>query len=101
MIFKPEIHGPKPVGSRLRGSDWDEPGPKNREILNRTDKIFENLGQIRTGRFPDLTIRGSLKNPQGFDLKFYPEMTLNLTVVCQSEIQRGKYILEIIFLTFV
>ena len=76
MIFKPEIHGPKPVGLRSRGSDWDEPGPKKIEkswIV--PTNFFKNLGPIRTGRFPDLMIRGFLKNPQGFDLKFYPEMT--------------------------
>ena len=61
------MHGPKPIGSRPRGSDWDEPGPKNQEILNRTYKIFENLGPIQTGWFPDLTIRGSLKISAQFD----------------------------------
>ena len=42
MISKPRIHGPKPVGSRPRGSDGDEPGAKNREILNRADIFFKS-----------------------------------------------------------
>ena len=59
MFYRAGIHGPKPVG----------PGPsgsvlvlgKNRNLGPDQDwKNFENLGPIRTGRSPDLAVRGSL-----------------------------------------